>query len=68
MSSQWIPIAKAPLDGTLVDIWAKAWQANSNTFVWNRFTDCRWNGQSWINVPLGYYAAYWMPITTGPLI
>ena len=39
--SEWQPIETAPRD-RLLDLWAKTWDAATDTFQYDRFPDCEW--------------------------
>lgn len=76
MNTNWQPIDTAPKDGTKIDIWAKTWAASSDTFQFERFTNCLWmkgdsmSGSSarWLNVPTSYHPTHWMPLPEPPVV
>lgn len=39
----WQPIESAPKDGTVVDLWAKRWRAQTDDFEFARFTGLLWD-------------------------
>lgn len=41
-TNPWQTIDSAPRDGTLIDLWAKWWRADTDTFIGTRVPDCRW--------------------------
>lgn len=71
---RWQPIETAPKDGTKVDLFAKCWLPDSDTFTLQRFTDCYWTtGDSmtnrsahWRNLDMGWYPIAWMPLPAPP--
>jgi hypothetical protein len=63
------PIDTAPRNVT-IDVLAKYWHYDTDTFAFRRFPNCRWsNGDSacnvkpyWVGLDHGWRAVGWMPI------
>lgn len=56
-ASGWCLIAGAPTNGAVVDIWAKRWDANSDSFEHARYTDMVWQEERYVpgnGVPSGF--------------
>lgn len=62
----WQPIETAPKDRTTVDLWAKCWDSDTDTFEWQRFCDCRWSGDGWYGLAAGFFATHWQPLPAPP--
>ncbi len=71
----WLPIAHAPRDGTRIDIAAKIWIAEKDTFAFSRFPGAYWmkadispgnRPAHWANVDKNYCPVYWRPIPEIP--
>jgi hypothetical protein len=68
--NEWQPIETAPLgDGSephKIDLLGKTWLKSSDTFAFERFTDCYWAWASgtrepgWQGLPPQYRAVAWM--------
>lgn len=43
------PIESAPKDKTRIDIWAKRWDPDTDSFEFRRFPDCYWCEPPWEN-------------------
>lgn len=58
------PIESAPKDRTNIDIWAKRWDAETDSFEFRRFPDCYWCEPPWDSNKKPYWegvCASWMP-------
>lgn len=69
MGSPWQPIASAPLDETIIDLWAGT----------ARYPECWWSGEQWVSYQDGHYdhptvkhlfvidePSHWMPMPDAP--
>ena len=71
--AEWQDIASAPKDRK-IDLWAKIWLAEKDSFQFERFPDCRHsNGDSmcnvapsWSGLPKGWRPTHWMDRPAGP--
>ena len=69
----WQPIETAPKDRA-IDIWAKIWLSDFDTFKGQRFPDCRWKTkdamgawpEGWSGVDKGWRPTHWQPIPEPP--
>lgn len=63
---QWKPIATAP-KRDVIDLWAKSWNAEDDSFSYRRFTNCKYqrDDDRW-DIPFGWHPTHWMPIPEGP--
>jgi hypothetical protein len=63
----WAPMATAPKEGVYVDLWAKTWLADADSFIYDRFPKCYWsNGdhtsnvrERWVNLPKEWHPVAW---------
>lgn len=69
----WQPIETAPKDGTHIDLWAKCWIPDTDTFIYSRIPNSYWRKAdsqggwkaSWA-VGRDWHPTHWMPIPPGP--
>lgn len=61
MSDWKVSLGAAPRDKS-IDVVAKFWRADSDTFIYKRFTDVRWNklDNKWIGIPQDWCPIKWM--------
>lgn len=62
----WLPISTAPQNGVRVDIWAKKWDAKTDTFEFKRFTDCFWRSTHFANFDKDWHPTHWMIAPPAP--
>lgn len=53
------PIKSAPKDGTIIDIWAKKWNPETDSFEFRRFPDCYWCEPPWDSNKKPYWEGVW---------
>jgi hypothetical protein len=72
-ATSWRPIESAPRDGTVVDLWVKRWNHETDTFDGKRVTGCRACGGAdlWLReyqqgMPANSRPTHWMPLPAPP--
>ena len=66
--TEWQPIETAPKDDTVVDLWAKRWDPETDSFHGERFPNCSWKKtiNYWKGLSPTYRATHWMPLPEPP--